>query len=72
MDGRPRFTPGRFDLPAACRGSWIRPDTFLVEIDELGNINRFRLEMTFKDGTVNGTLAEMTGLGSLPIKGEIR
>jgi len=72
LDGLPRLTPGRFGLPAACRGTWTKPDAFVIEIDEVGNINRFSLELTFRDGRVSGTLAEKTGLGSIPLKGEMK
>jgi len=72
LDGVPRLAPGRYDIPVACKGVWKTPDTFVAEIDEVGNINRFDLEMTFRDGQVTGKLAEKTGLGTVPIKGEIK
>jgi CubicO group peptidase (beta-lactamase class C family) len=72
LDGVPRLAPGRFDIPVACKGVWKTQDTFVVEIDEVGNINRFSLELTFWDGQVTGKIAEKTGLGSIPIQGEIK
>jgi len=51
---------------------WRRiPDTFVVEIDEVANINRFALELTFENGRLNGKLAEATGMGSAPVRGRL-
>ena len=71
LDGVPRLAPGRFGLTAACQGAWKSPDTFVIEIDEVANINHFRLELTFEDGRLSGNLAETTGLGSIPIRGKL-
>jgi CubicO group peptidase (beta-lactamase class C family) len=71
LEGVPRLAPGRFGLTVACKGAWKSPDTFVIEIDEVANINQFRLEMTFGDGGLNGKLAETTGLGSIPIRGKL-
>lgn len=71
LEGVPRLAPGRFGLPAACKGAWKSPDTFVIEIDEVANINQFLLELTFEDGRLNGKLVETTGLGSVPIRGKL-
>jgi hypothetical protein len=71
LDGSWRLAPGRSGLTAACQGAWKSPNTFVVELDEVANINRFSLELTFEDGRFDGTLAEATGLGSTPIRGRI-
>ena len=71
LDGRPRLAPGRLGLTAACQGAWKSPNTFVLEIDEVANINRFSLELTFEDGRLSGKLAEATGLGSVPIRGRL-
>lgn len=71
LDGVSRLAPGRFGLPVACRGAWKSPDTFVIEIDEIANINQFRLELTFGDGKLSGKFAETTGLGSIPIRGKL-
>ena len=71
LDGILRFSPGRYGLPVSCKGAWKSPDTFVIEMDEVANINRFLVEMTFADGRLNGKLAETTGLGSIPIRGKL-
>jgi len=71
LDGVPRLTPGRYGLPVACKGAWKSQDTLAMEIDEVANINRFLLELTFSGGRLNGTMAEATGLGSMPIRGKL-
>lgn len=70
LDGVPRMVPGRFDMPVFCKGIWKTPDIFVVDIDEVGNINRLSLELEFRDGRVAGQFAD--GLGPIPIKGEIK
>jgi len=69
LEGIPRLGPGRYGLPVACTGAWKNPQTFVVEFDEVANINRFLVEMTFADGRLEGKLAEATGLGSIPLRG---
>jgi CubicO group peptidase (beta-lactamase class C family) len=71
LEGVPRLAPGRYGLPVACKGAWKSPDTFAVEIDEVANINHFRLELTFAAGRLEGKLAETTGLGSIAIRGKL-
>lgn len=71
LDGVPRLAPGRYGLPAACKGAWKTADTFVVDIDEVANINHFRLELTFEGGRLSGQFAEQTGLGSFPIRGKL-
>ncbi len=71
LDGSWHLAAGRYGLPAACRGAWKSPNTFVAELDEVANINRFSLELTFEDGRLSGTLAEATGLGSTSIRGRL-
>jgi CubicO group peptidase (beta-lactamase class C family) len=71
LEGVPHLAPGRFGLPAAAQGAWKSPDTFVLELDEVANINHFVMELTFEDGRLSGTLAETTGLGSTPIRGKV-
>ncbi len=71
LDGVPRIAPGRFGIPVASKGAWKSQNTFVVDIDETGNINQYSLELTFQGNQVTGQLVEKTGLGTIPIKGRL-
>jgi hypothetical protein len=71
LDGVPRIAPGRFGIPVASKGAWKSQNTFVVDIDETGNINQYSLELTFQGNQVTGQLVEKTGLGTTPIKGRL-
>jgi len=71
FDGVARITPGRYGLPAAGKGAWTNGRTLSAEIDEIGNINKFRIELTFEGNVLTGSSQEFTGLGKIPIRGVI-
>jgi CubicO group peptidase (beta-lactamase class C family) len=63
LDGVPRVSPdGRFHLPVALTGSWENSETFVLDYDEVANINSYRFRLTFSDGRVSVDLVERTGL----------
>jgi CubicO group peptidase (beta-lactamase class C family) len=63
LDGVPRVSlGGRFHLPVALTGAWENNQTFVLDYDEVANINSFRFRLTFSDGGVNVDLNERTGL----------
>jgi len=58
LDGVPRVSPGgRFGLPVAVSGAWESESTFLLDYDEVGNINKRRLRLDFVD---EGAAVELT------------
>jgi CubicO group peptidase (beta-lactamase class C family) len=58
LDGVPRVSPdGRFGLPVAVSGAWESDSTFILDYDEVGNINHRRFRLTFVD---EGTCVELT------------
>ena len=58
LDGVPRVSPGgRFGLPVAVNGAWESHSTFILDYDEVGNINKRRLRLTFVD---KGNSVELT------------
>ena len=71
LDGIPRFNPGRFGIPAVGKGIWESEDRFTLDIDEIGNINKIHLTLTFEDDVVKGRISERTGLGSAVLKGKL-
>jgi len=50
LDGIERFAPGRLEIPAAGTGAWQGPHTFLLSVDELGNLALRRLTFDFLEG----------------------
>ncbi len=54
---------------AAGKGAWTFPRTISLEIDEIGNINKFLVEMTFEESGMAGFIKEKSGLGRISIRG---
>jgi CubicO group peptidase (beta-lactamase class C family) len=52
----------RLDLPAALKGVWQKANVFVVDFNEIGGINNWRISMTFEDDAVAVRMREMTGL----------
>jgi CubicO group peptidase (beta-lactamase class C family) len=58
LDGVPRVSPnGRFGLPVAVSGAWESDSTFVLDYNEVGNINNRRFRLTFVD---EGASVELT------------
>ena len=70
LDGIPRRSPGRFGIPAEGKGRWTADGTFGFDIDEVGNINRYRGTLMFEGDGVTVALEESTGLGSFRVRGK--
>lgn len=59
LDGVPRLSPnGRFGLPVAVSGTWEDESTFLLDYNEVGNINNRLFRLTFVDEGVSVELTE--------------
>ena len=59
LDGVPRVSPnGRFGLPVAVSGAWECDSIFVLDYDEIGNINTYRFRLTFVDDGVTVEFAE--------------
>jgi CubicO group peptidase (beta-lactamase class C family) len=69
MDNVSRISPGKFGLPAKGKGSWRSDNVFVAYIDEIGNINNWKITMTFQDNDVTIQMQEMTGLGITELHG---
>ncbi|HDS1578516.1 TPA: serine hydrolase [Stenotrophomonas maltophilia] len=63
LEGIPRVSAGgNFGLPVAISGRWENDRTFVVEYNEVGNINRFRFQMIFSGDAVDVALSERSGV----------
>ena len=63
--------PGRYSLPAALKGYWKKKNVFVGDYDELGNINNWRLKVTFSDDKITVRMQEKGGLADLTIGGRL-
>ena len=53
LDGIPRVSPdGRFGLPVAVSGAWESDGSFVLDYDEVGNINAYRFRLLFGEHDV--------------------
>jgi CubicO group peptidase (beta-lactamase class C family) len=70
LDNVPRISPnGRFGLPVAVRGAWESDSIFTLDYDEVGNINSYRIRLTFSGRRVNAEITERTGLANARTSG---
>jgi len=71
LDNVFRISTARHGFPSAMKGSWESEDTFLIHLDEIGNINQFRIKSTFEGDEVTIEMQEMTGLGGAIFGGRV-
>jgi CubicO group peptidase (beta-lactamase class C family) len=68
LDAVPRLSPaGRFGLPVAVQGSWTDASTFVLDYDEVANINSFVCRFVFDAGTATVHVTERSGEADLTI-----
>ena len=72
IEGRYVIKPGRHGFPAAGRARWESADTILINVDEIGRINKFTIRLTFTADGFNGTMGEGTGLGQTPLRAKMK
>ncbi len=72
LDSLFRISPGMFGLPAAAKGFWETDRVLVVDLDEIGNINHWRIRMTFDDDRVTVLMKEMTGLPEATFRGKVQ
>ena len=72
LDGVPRFSGGRFGLPMALSGAWEGDSSFVLDVDEVGNINFVRLRLSFSGRAVAVELSERSGTLEASFRGDSR
>src|SRR5712692_7233350 len=61
LDGVPRISPnGRYGLPAAVKGWWEGPQTFVLDYDEIGNVNHYQIRLKFNGKHISVEVTERT------------
>jgi hypothetical protein len=72
MDGVPRLSPGgRFGLPVGIKGNWESDNVFLLDYDEVANINHYRLRLSFSGDNVAIQLNENTSRSEDKFRGKL-
>ena len=72
LDGRLRLSPnGRYGLSVGVRGNWENDHTFVLEYDEVANLNSYKLRLSFTENTVSIQSKERTGLFDEKFEGKI-
>jgi len=73
LDNIYRIVPRcRLDLPAALKGAWQKANVFVVNFNEIGGINNWRISMAFEDDAVTVRMREMTGLAPARFGGTLK
>lgn len=72
LDSVLRLSPnGRYGLSVGLRGNWENDHTFLLEYDEIANLNSYRFQFTFTEKTVSVQAKERTGLFEEKFEGKV-
>ena len=72
LDGVLRLSPnGRYGLSVGLRGNWEDAQTFVLEYDEVANLNSYRLRLHFTETGVTVEAKERTGLFDEKFEGKL-
>jgi hypothetical protein len=73
LDGVPRVSPnGRYGLPVAVRGLWQDAHSFVLDYDEVANINDFRFTLNFHEKVATINLYERTADVTVSFEGTMK
>ena len=74
LDGVPRVSAnGRYGLPVAVSGAWERDSVFVLDYNEVGNINAYRFRMTFAGDSVAVEFSEKSrAYGAARFSGRVK
>jgi len=71
LDNVYRIAPARLGMAAAVKGFWETDNSFVINLNEIGNINNWRITMTFADDRVTVHMEENTGLADATFAGRL-
>ena len=72
LDGRLRLSPnGRYGLSVGVRGNWEDDHTFVLEYDEVANLNSYKMRLSFTENSVSIQAKERTGLFDEKFDGKV-
>jgi CubicO group peptidase (beta-lactamase class C family) len=73
LDGRIRKSAGgRFNLPVGVMGYWENNEVFVLDYDEIANINHFMLRISFNGDRIALALTEKTSDFEMKLEGRLR
>jgi CubicO group peptidase (beta-lactamase class C family) len=71
LDNVSRFSPGEYGLPVAGEGSWESDNVFVAYVDEVSNVNHYKITHTFQDDQVTILLQDPTWYGNIELSGRL-
>ncbi len=72
LDGVLRLSPnGRYGLSVGLRGTWEDEQTFVLEYDEIANLNSYKMRLSFTATSVSVQAKERTGLFDEKFEGKL-
>jgi hypothetical protein len=72
-DGAPAIAPtGRFGLRAAAQGRWASADRFVLDLDEIANINAWHIDFVFGADGLRASISERDGKPVGTLRGFVR
>jgi CubicO group peptidase (beta-lactamase class C family) len=73
LDGVARISPnGRYGLPVAIRARWQDAHSFVLDYDEVANINDYRFTLNFHENVVSVDLSERTADVTVSFEGTMK
>jgi hypothetical protein len=69
LDGIARRSAGRYGLPVFTRGAWISDSEFEIEMDEVANINRWKITARWDESGLRAEFKNLDGLPPVTLKG---
>jgi hypothetical protein len=72
LDGRIRKSSGgRFNLPVGVKGYWENNQVFVLDYDEIANINHYKYQISFNRDRIFILLAEKTSNFEMKLGGKL-
>ena len=69
LDNVYRFSPGEYGLPVAGKGSWESENIFVAYVDEVANVNHYKVTLNYQDDQVTIQLQDPTWYGDVKFGG---
>ena len=69
LNGIGKKSSGRFGLPVYASGSWVKPNEFEISVDEVANINRWKIKAHWDGSGLKVDVANEDGLPPLSMYG---
>ena len=72
LDGVLRISPaGRFGLPVGMKGNWQSPNVFVLNYEEIANINAYQFKFSFNGNRITVKATERTDGSEVSFEGKV-